>query len=135
MDYAKKADGGIDIKEDRRGKNTSLRFIQLGTQKPKIDTPLLQDLMQQAWGNTGLSFLNKSTVSGGYDEIDMLTPYFPELSLYDLDAPVLEFRDLAVMGKVDIDAEWDNYVRRWRTAGGDEKIRLTTEWYNSNYEK
>jgi ABC-type glycerol-3-phosphate transport system substrate-binding protein len=130
MDYTKTSAGGIDIKAERRGKNSSLRFILLGTQKPKIDTPLLQELMRQAWGDTGLAFLNKSSVSGGYDEIDMLAPYFPELALYDLDQPVLEFRDLAVLGKVNIDSEWDNYVKRWRNAGGNEKIRLTTEWYN-----
>jgi putative aldouronate transport system substrate-binding protein len=135
IDYTKQPNGSINIKEDRRGKNTSLRFILLGTQRPNIDTPLLQDLMRQAWGDTGLSFLNKSNVSGGYDEIDMLTPYFPELALYDLDQPVNEFRDLAIMGKVNIDAEWNNYVARWRNAGGNEKIRLTTEWYNKNYKK
>jgi putative aldouronate transport system substrate-binding protein len=135
LDYTRTANGGINIKEDRRGKNSSLRFILLGTQRPNIDTPLLQDLMRQAWGDTGLSFLNKANVSGGYDEIDMLTPYFPELALYDLDQPVNEFRDLAIMGKVDIDAEWGNYVTRWRNAGGNEKIKLTTEWYNKNYKK
>jgi putative aldouronate transport system substrate-binding protein len=135
MDYTRQANGAIDIKQDRRGKNTSLRFILLGTQRPNIDTPVLQDLMRQAWGNTGLSFLQKADASGGYDEIDMLAPYFPALALYDLDQPVNEFRDLAIMGKINIDAEWNNYVTRWRNAGGNEKIRLTTEWYNKNYKK
>jgi putative aldouronate transport system substrate-binding protein len=135
LDYTKAADGSINIKEDRRGKNTSLRFILLGTQRPNIDTPLLQDLMRQTWGDTGLSFLNKANVSGGYDEIDMLVPYFPELGAFDLERPVNEVRDLAIMGKVNIDAEWNNYVTRWRNAGGNEKIRLTTEWYNKNYKK
>jgi len=135
MDWNRDASGKIVIKDDRRGKNTSLRFILLGTQRVRIDTPVLQDLMRQAWGDTGLSFLNKSNVSGGYDEVDMLTPYFPELAMYDLDSSVNEFRDLAIMGKVNIDTEWNNYVQRWRNAGGNEKIRLTTDWYNKNYKK
>ena len=125
----------IVIKEDRRGKNTSLRFILLGTQRVRIDTPILQDLMRQAWGETGLSFLNKSNTCGGYDEVDMLAPFFPELSMYDLESPVVEFRDLAIMGRVNIDTEWDNYVRRWRNAGGNDQIRLTTQWYNRSYKK
>ncbi|MEN6316230.1 MAG: extracellular solute-binding protein [Clostridiaceae bacterium] len=134
LDYTK-TDGKIVIKEDRRGKNTSLRFIVLGTQKPKIDSPALEDIMKQAWGENGLSFLTKSSKSGGYDEVEMLAPYFPELATYDLDKPVNEFRDLAIMGKVDIDSEWNKYVDKWKKAGGSEKIRLMTDWYNKSYKK
>jgi putative aldouronate transport system substrate-binding protein len=134
-DYTRLPNGTIDIKPDRRGKNTALRFITLGTQRPNIDTPFLQGLFAQTYGDTGLSFFKKSEESGGYDEIALLTPYFPELALYDLNQPVDEFRDLAIMGKVDIDAEWNDYVNRWKNAGGNESIRLTTDWYNKKYKK
>ena len=134
-DYTKSSNGSITINQDRRGKNNSLRFIILGSQRPNIDTPLLKDLLSQNFGTTGLSFLQKADKFGGYDEVDMLTPFFPQLSAYDLDSPVDQFRDLAIMGKVNIDTEWPNYVARWRNAGGNDKIRLTTDWYNKSYKK
>ncbi|RZS94248.1 extracellular solute-binding protein [Cuneatibacter caecimuris] len=134
LDYEKKGDK-IEIKEERRGMNTSLRFILLGTQKPQIDTPLLEDLLSQAFGEASLEFLKQSTEYGMFDEVDLIAPYFPELAMYDLEQPVYEFRDKAIMGTVDIDAEWDNYVSSWRKAGGDVKIRLMTEWYENEYMK
>lgn len=33
---------------------------------------------------------------------------------------VVEFKMNAITGKVDIDEEWDNYVKTWRESGGDE---------------
>jgi len=138
LDWTKDENGKITIKPDRRGKNTSLRFILLGAQKPKIDTPVLQDLMAQAWGENGLEFLNKANVSGGYDELEMKAPYFPELSMYDDTSnsnPVFEFWDLAIMGKVDIDKEWDGYVKKIMDSGASEKIRLMTDWYSKTNKK
>ncbi len=135
LDYDKDSSGRIVIREDRRGKNTSLRFIILGGQKPKVDTPILQDIMAQAWGNQGLAFLEKANISGGYDELEMLAPYFPELALYDLEQPVNEFRDLAIMGRVDVDTEWNAYVKRMMNAGAEKKIELMTDWYDTEYRK
>lgn len=133
LDYTILEDGSIDILPERRGKNTSLRFILLGTQKPKIDTPVLEDLLVQAFGEASLEALKTATEYGMYDELELLAPYFPELAMYDLNTPVYEFRDKAIMGLVDVDAEWDNYVAGWLKAGGEERIRLMTEWYHDVY--
>ena len=37
-----------------------------------------------------------------------------------LDTMVVEFKMNAITGKVDIDEEWDDYVKTWRESGGDE---------------
>jgi putative aldouronate transport system substrate-binding protein len=133
LDWNRDASGNIVIKPERRGKNTSLRFILLGAQKPKIDTPVLESLMAQSWGEAGLNDLAVASRSGGYDEIEMVAPYFPELAVYDIDSQVKEFRDLAIMGKIDIDKEWDGYVKKILDAGASQKIRLMTDWYNKNH--
>lgn len=135
LDWDRDANGKIVIRDDRRGKNTSLRFILLGSQKPKVDTPVLQDLMSQSWGADGLADLEIADHSGGYDELELKAPYFPELSVYDIDSQVQEFWDLAIMGKVDIDKEWDGYVKKIMDAGASEKIRLMTDWYNKTQKK
>ncbi|MBS6646693.1 MAG: extracellular solute-binding protein [Clostridiaceae bacterium] len=134
LDYEQTGDK-VNIKEDRRGKNTSLRFIILGTQRPNVNTPLLEDLMLQAFGETSLEALKVSNEYGMVDEVGLSVPYFPELAMYDLTQPVKEFRDKAIMGTVNLENDWDTYVADYRRAGGEEQIKLMTEWYEKEYKK
>lgn len=134
LDYEQVGDK-VNIKEDRCGKNTSLRFIVLGTQRPNVDTPMLEDLMVQAFGESSLKALKVSNEYGMVDEVGLSVPYYPELAMYDLQQPVKEFRDKAIMGTVDVEADWDRYVSDYRKAGGEEQIRLMTEWYEKEIKK
>ena len=55
--------------------------------------------------------------------------------MYDLTQPVKEFRDKAIMGTVNLENDWDTYVADYRRAGGEEQIKLMTEWYEKEYKK
>jgi putative aldouronate transport system substrate-binding protein len=129
MDY-NIIDGKVQIKPERKGKSWAWRFITLGIQKTKIDDSI-QHILKQSWGELGLQHLQHSDRFGTFDEITMLAPSFPELADYDLQSQRDEFRDKAIMGAINIDAEWDNFVAKWRKSGGDEWIRLHTQWYNT----
>ena len=109
----------------------------MGIQKVNMDDHL-KGLLQQSWGDLGIKHLEMSATYGRYDDIELLAPFFPELADYDLDAgsaQVLEFRNNAIMGRIDVDAQWDDYVAKWRRSGGDEWIRLHTDWYLNDYSK
>ncbi len=125
-------DGKVVIRDDRRGKNWAWRFITLGVQKTDIDESLTP-IFEQTWGTDGLDALAMSAEIGFYDNVVMTAPYFDELADYDVEAVAISFRDNAIMGKVDIDAEWDSYVANWRKAGGDKWIELYTEHYLTNF--
>jgi len=115
----------------KKGKNWAWRFITAGIQRTKMDDQLT-DILTQSWGELGIQHLEMTDSLWFYDEISMFAPYFPELADYDLDSFKVEFRDKAIMGQI-IDQEWDNFVERWRNSGGNEWIRLHTEWYENEY--
>lgn len=125
-------DGEVVVRDDRRGKNWAWRFITLGVQKTNIDESLTP-IMAQTWGEDGLEALDMSAELGFYDDVVMTAPYFVDLADFDVEAVAIAFRDNAIMGKVDIDAEWDAYVKNWRKAGGDLWIELYTEYYEENF--
>jgi len=129
LDYDIK-DGQVVIKPERKGKNWAWRWITLGIQKVKIDDQL-QALLKQSWGDEGLAHLKMSDALGKYDTIALQAPYFLELAKFDLDTQEQAFRNKVILGQVDIDREWDNFVANWRKSGGNEWIRLHTEWYKS----
>jgi putative aldouronate transport system substrate-binding protein len=122
--------GQVVIRPDRKGKNWAWRFITLGIQKVKMDDQL-QGLLKQSWGDDGVAQLKMSEQLGKYDTVALQAPYFLELAKYDLDTQERTFRNKAIIGQLDIDKEWDNFVATWRKAGGNEWIRLYTEWYKT----
>jgi putative aldouronate transport system substrate-binding protein len=133
MDYDLK-DGKIAIKPERRGKNWAWRFLTVGVQKAKLDDQM-QFILKQSWGERGLEHLKLSDKVGGYDEIVLKAPYFLELAKYDLDTKERIFRNKAIMGQIDIDKEWNNFIADWKKSGGNEWIRLYTEWYKKEGNK
>lgn len=129
LDY-ERSNGDIVFKEDRKGKNMGWRNKTVGIMSPTVDDTI-QDILKESYGDLAMQQMKLALESGVFDEIKMTAPYFQELADYDLESGVREFRDKAIVGQIDIDAEWDNYVSTWRRAGGDKFIQLHTEWYNS----
>ena len=84
-----------------------------------------------------LAAAKKKYVFSDYGEKNTLRPYkydvFGETKIPDLnlkyravlDTLYDEFMLKAIQGEIDIDAEWDNYVAKWRQSGGD---AITAEW-------
>lgn len=135
-DYDKDSNGAIVLKDDRKGKNIGWRQLTLGVQLPNVDNEPIYGILKQSFGEQGMKDLMLSNKTGSYNELDLYCPIFEELLKYDYTKPVKEFTDKAITGAIDIEAEWDNYVASWRKMGGDEKIKLSTEWYkNSEYYK
>jgi len=133
LDYELK-DGEIVFKEGRAGKNSGWRNKTVGVMSPVADETV-QRLLAHSFGELAMQQMGVALENGTFDEIKLLAPFFPELADYDLDAMVKEFRDKAIIGQIDIDKEWDNFVREWRKAGGDRFIELHTEWYKEHYGK
>jgi len=125
----------IEIRPDRRGKNLGWRQLTLGVQQPNVDQEPIKSILAQSLGPLGIEHLAASGRYGGYNELELYCPIFEELSQYDFDKLVSDFTDKAIMGVINIDAEWDAYVRNFRRMGGDRKIELSTKWYNETYKK
>ena len=133
-DYDKDASGAIVLRDDRKGKNIGWRQLTLGVQLPKVDEEPIYSIMTQNFGEVGMHDLMLSNQCGAYNDLELYCPIFNDLLKYDYKKSVQEFTDKAITGEIDIEAEWDNYVAEWRKNGGDEKIKLSTEWYvNSEY--
>ncbi len=132
-DYTVK-DGVVTLLDDRKGKNIGWRQLTLGVQLPIVDQEPIFSILKQNYGGQGMQDLALSNECGSYNNLSLYCPVFNELSKYDFVKSVQEFTDKAIVGEIDIDSAWDAYVANWRKNGGDEKIKLSTEWYkNSEY--
>lgn len=120
--------GEVVIREDRRGVSFAWRRAMLGLERNRLDGEY-GDFVSQVFGELGSQWLELSNEWGGYDEIGILLPAFPETFDYDLQAQADEFVYQAILGQVDIDAEFDNWVAEWRASGGDIWIERATEYY------
>lgn len=127
-------DGKIVFKEGRQGKNSGWRNKTVGIMSPVADE-LVQSILKQSYSELAMQQMDHTLENGVFDDIKVLAPFFPELADYDLDAMVREFRDKAIVGQIDIDAEWDKFISDWRKAGGNKFIELHTKWYNDSYKK
>ncbi|WP_186445867.1 extracellular solute-binding protein [Paenibacillus cremeus] len=67
---------------------------------------------------------------GQVDNLQASLPYYPDLANFNLGKIVDEFTIKSILGNTDIDKSWDDYVKRWRSAGGDQVIKFWTDWYN-----
>jgi putative aldouronate transport system substrate-binding protein len=74
--------------------------------------------------------LDKAIKNGALDKLQAALPYYPELSSFSLAKISDEYKVKAVLGNADIDSTWDDYVKNWRSAGGDKAIQFWTDWYN-----
>ena len=133
LDYTKE-NGKITFMAGRAGKNEGWRQKTVGTINPVVDS-VIQPLLEASYGSLAMQHFNLAMNSGTFDDIGMVAPYNAELADYNLDSIVTSFRDKAIIGQVDIDKQWDAYVKQWRQAGGDKFIQFYTKWYNDTYKK
>lgn len=124
--------GVVKLLDNRKGKNIGWRQLTAGVQLPNVDHEPIYGILAQSYGEQGMQDLALATKCGSYNTLNLYCPTFTELSQYDFEKSVQEFTDRAIVGEIDIDAEWDSYVANWRKNGGNEKIRLSTEWYKKS---
>jgi putative aldouronate transport system substrate-binding protein len=130
MDYDI-VNGDVVIREDRKGVSFAWRRAMLGLERNNLEGQY-GELVAQVWGELGTQWLEYSNQWGAYDEIGLLLPAFPETVDYDLQAQANEFVYQAILGQVDIDAEFDDWVTDWRASGGDIWIEKATQYYLEN---
>ena len=129
-----RVDGRLVIRPDRVGINWAWRFITLGHQKAKVDDQLM-NILTQSWGETAIDQLKLSEKFGSNDPLYVSSPTFSELTDYDLDTYVSQYRNQVIMGQKDVESTWDEFVSGWKSAGGDKWVELYTDWYNTSYNK
>jgi putative aldouronate transport system substrate-binding protein len=133
FDY-KYENGDIVFIKETAGQNMGWRNKTVGVMSPFADDTI-KDILSKSYGSLAMEHLSLAVESGTFDELKLVAPVFDELADYDLDSKVKEFRDKAIIGQVDIDQEWDNFVQSWRSAGGNKFIELYTEWYKQEYQE
>ncbi|MEI7026521.1 extracellular solute-binding protein [Paenibacillus sp. y28] len=72
---------------------------------------------------------------GTLDKLAASLPYNPELAAYNLNKLTQEYRAKTVLGNQKVDASWDDFVKRYRSSGGDKAIQQWTEWYQKEGNK
>lgn len=76
--------------------------------------------------------LDLAAANGELDELKASLPYYPDLANFNLNKVVEEYAVSAVLGNVNIDETWDDYVKKYKAAGGEAAMEFWTEWYNAN---
>ncbi|WP_127581665.1 extracellular solute-binding protein [Paenibacillus koleovorans] len=93
-------------------------------------TPEVQTYMEATYAKPVINNLVLGTNSGEIDKLQAVLPPFGDKP--NLDKITSEFVIKAVLGNIEVDSSWDDYVKRWRAAGGDKAIQGWTDWYNAN---
>ncbi|MCU6708418.1 extracellular solute-binding protein [Paenibacillus sp. J5C_2022] len=93
-------------------------------------TPEVQTYMESTYAKSVIDNLVLGNHSGEIDRLQAMLPPFADKP--NLDKITIEFVTKAVLGNIEVDSAWDDYVKRWREAGGDKAIQIWTEWYNAN---
>jgi putative aldouronate transport system substrate-binding protein len=98
-------------------------------------TQLVKQCMSINNTDDAMARLDLSTKIGRLDKILAVLAYFPDLANYNLKNISSEYTTKAILGVVDIDATWNDYVNKWRSSGGDKAIKFWTDWYNHGGKK
>ncbi|WP_240415159.1 extracellular solute-binding protein [Paenibacillus periandrae] len=75
--------------------------------------------------------LEMATKIGKADVLRAALPFYPELTGFNLAKISSEYTTKAILGNADVDKTWDDYVSRYKSAGGDKAIEFWTNWYNT----
>lgn len=68
---------------------------------------------------------------GKPDLLRAALPYYPDLIGFNLGKITSEYTTKAILGNADVDKTWDDYVSRYKSAGGDKAVQFWTNWYNT----
>jgi putative aldouronate transport system substrate-binding protein len=98
-------------------------------------TALVKECMSFSNTADAMERLTLSTKIGRLDKILAVLPYYPDLANYNLKNIASEYTTKAVLGVVNIDATWNDYVSKWRSSGGDKAIEFWTNWYRHGGKK
>jgi putative aldouronate transport system substrate-binding protein len=121
----KETNGKIEVLKQLAPIHWSFSLVRTGTLTDDVKKYIGVVYPQQAVDN--LTTANKI---GKLDTLRSALPYYPELSGFNLSKIVDEYTTKAILGNADVDKTWDEYVTRWKSAGGDKAIQFWTEWYN-----
>ena len=115
----------IEIIDQAPGWVNAFNLVKAGILNDKVKSYMAVNYPQQT-----IDRLTLATRNGQLDKLYAALPFNPELASYDLDSIVAEFREKVILGNADLDKEWNEYVARWKKAGGDKAIQFWTDWYN-----
>lgn len=82
-----------------------------------------------------VSNLELAAKIGKPDLLRAALPYYADLSGFNLNKITSEYTTKAILGNADIDKTWDDYVNRYKSAGGEKAIQFWTDWYNAEGKK
>lgn len=87
--------------------------------------------MSAGYDSEAVKRLEHAIASGKMDYIQAMLPFDPDLPLFNTDKIRNEYREKAILGNADLEADWDNYVANWYASGGQQVVDFYTDWYNS----
>lgn len=125
--YVETANGFEKGPETRAPLHWAFSMVKHGQLNDEIKKYMLTDYDADVVDNLSLA-----TDMGRLDAIAASLPYYPELAAYNLPNITDEFMAKAIFGNADLQAGWDEYVKKYRASGGDKAIQLWTEWYEQS---
>lgn len=85
--------------------------------------------MQTEYTDPVIANLTLATKIGTLDKVAASLPYYPELAAYNLPKISQEYNAKTILGNEKIDTSWDDYVKKYRSSGGDKAIKQWSDWY------
>jgi len=121
----KETNGKIEVLQQLAPIHWSFSLVRTG-----VLTDDIKKYIGVVYPPTAVDNLDMAAKIGKVDMLRAALPYYPELAGFNLNKIVSEYATRAILGNADVDKTWDDYVNRWRSAGGDKAIQFWTDWYN-----
>ncbi len=85
--------------------------------------------MKTEYKDAVIDNLTLATSVGTLDKVAAALPYYPELAAYNLPKIAQEYTAKTILGNEKIDTSWNDYVKKYRSSGGDKAIKQWSDWY------
>ncbi|WP_249864618.1 extracellular solute-binding protein [Paenibacillus konkukensis] len=85
--------------------------------------------MQTQYSDNVIANLTMANKIGKLDKVAAALPYNPELAAYGLPKIAQEYTAKTILGNQKVETSWDDFVKKYRSSGGDKAIKQYTEWY------
>ncbi|MDR1060920.1 MAG: extracellular solute-binding protein [Clostridiales bacterium] len=126
-EYSIGADGAIEVLKQRNSLHWMFTMVS-----PGILNDNVKKYLELTYPKETVERLDISTRNGQLDELAASLPYYPDLVNFNLTKVTDEYNAKAILGNVDIDATWDDYVTKYKVAGGEAAMKFWTDWYNAS---